>query len=174
MNMKMNTIALVVATVVSGSALAVPPAVSDSSYGQPTVAKEDLSDTAGMTYVGANARMTTIVTGMMGGNSVDAQALLVADSVTGNKMFGDRVDQKIGNSFNNLEAMAVRVAKLESENASLRSQSSANSDALGLHREIDGKWGKPYTAANVLTAYQDTAHPVKAKAEKNTSHFWFN
>jgi hypothetical protein len=172
--MKMNIIALVVTATLSSSVYAAPPVVSDSSYGQPQVAEADLTDTVGMTYVGANARLTTIVTGFMGGNSVDAKALLVADSVTGNKLFGDRIDQKIGNSFSNLEAMAVRVAKLESENASLRSQSSANSDALGLHREIDGKWGKPYTAANVLTAYQDTAHPVKAKAEKNTSHFWFN
>ena len=92
----------------------------------------------------------------MGGNPIDAQALLVADSVTGDKLFGDRVDQKIGNSFNNLENMAVRVAKLEAENALLRSQSSANSNALGLHKEINGNWGKPYSAEYVLTGYRDT------------------
>ena len=156
----------------SSSVLAVPPAVSDNGYGQPLVAESDRANTAGMSYVGASARITTIVTGMMGGNPIDAQALLVADSVTGDKLFGDRVDQKIGNSFNNLENMAVRVAKLEAENALLRSQSTANSDALGLHKEINGHWGKPYTAANVLTGYQDTAHPVQAKDVKKSGFFW--
>ncbi|MBT3726400.1 hypothetical protein HOG21_01510 [bacterium] len=50
----------------SSSVLAVPPAVSDNGYGQPLVAESDRANTAGMSYVGASARITTIVTGMMG------------------------------------------------------------------------------------------------------------
>ena len=168
-----KVIATVVAMMVSGAVLAAPPAVNDTSAGQPVVVEGDRASAGDMLYVGAQANVKDIVVGMMGGNVIDSEALLGFGAVTGDKRYTGRVSEKIAASFNNLNAVAAKVAQLEAENAALRAQSNANSDALGMHKEIDGQWGKPYTAANVLTAYHDTkSHAPKAEKKKSSGFFW--